>query len=111
MRPPFFVFTHAHAGWGLFGNKKELALRFLCVGPFDDQEEIFEFEIRKINDFALHEGRFPRMVPFFFVFQMFACTPIRAKNSSPKHCFFLQLFSCATGGVRQGHQFANRRAG
>ena len=65
MRPPFFVFTHAHAGWGLFGNKKELALRFLCVGPFDDQEEIFEFEIRKVNDFALHEGRFPRMVPFF----------------------------------------------
>ena len=54
---------------------------------------------------------FPKNGTSFFVFQMFACTPIRAKNSSPKLCFFLQLFSCATGGVRQGHQFANRRAG
>ena len=92
MRPPFFVFTHAHAGWGLFGNKKELALRFLCVGPFDDQEEIFEFEIRKINDFALHEGRFPRMVPFFLFFKCLHALQFVPKTL-PQDIVFFYSFS------------------
>lgn len=106
---PFFGFQHAHAGWSLHADEKDLGLVMKVKGPTKKDEVTIELFVKKIAGFSLLRNKFPRMVRFCVCLKYLqACTYV-SKNMSPKTYFFLEFFLSVTGVAARGLQNARHR--
>ena len=64
---PFFGFQHAHAGWSLHADEKDLGLVMKVKGPTKKDEVTIELFIKKIAGFSLLRNKFPRRCVFVCV--------------------------------------------